>query len=77
MAPSAGPAQGSGLALEAFKEGRPVDLGVVTICEILKKIRAALRRARATTDPSFQPRLVWEGGRSDGAGKVRETDQGV
>ena len=32
------------LALEAFKEGGPEDLGVVAIREILKKIAAALKQ---------------------------------
>jgi len=47
------------LALEAFEESGPVDLGVVAICEILKKIPAALKQTQATADSSFKPKLVW------------------
>jgi hypothetical protein len=61
------------LALEAFEEGGPVDLGVVAICEILKKVPAALKQAQATADSSFKPKLVWEGGAvPTGPGKIEK-----
>jgi hypothetical protein len=65
------------LALEAFEEGGPVDLGVVAICEILKKIPTALKQAQAAADSSFQPKLVWEGGAVPaGSGELEKPAKG-
>jgi hypothetical protein len=50
------------LALEAFEEGGPEDLGVVAVREMLKEIPAALKQAQATADAGFKPKLVREGG---------------
>lgn len=50
------------LTLEALEEGTPEDLGVVAIGEILKKIPAALKQAKATADASFEPKFVRKGG---------------
>jgi hypothetical protein len=65
------------LALEAFEEGGPVELGVVVICEIPKKIPAALKQAQATSDSSFQPKLVREcGAAPTGPGKLKKLAKG-
>ena len=63
----------SSLAFEAFKEGAPENLGVMVICEILKKISPALKQAQTTADSSFKPKLVWEGRAvPTGSGKIEK-----
>ena len=61
------------LALEAFEESGPEDLGGVAIGKILKKIPPALKQAQTTADASFQPKLVREGGAvPTGAGEIEK-----
>jgi hypothetical protein len=60
-------------ALETLGKGGPKDVGVVAICEILKKIATALKESKTAADANFEPEFIRKRGAvASGSGEIEK-----